>query len=65
MKTQEYFLGKWSAEQHDELLAEISKAEKSSEPLRTTKIESVSLPFVEVVMTEGIKMNKLYKFGVI
>uniref|UniRef100_A0A6M2DQP2 Endoplasmic reticulum lectin 1 n=1 Tax=Xenopsylla cheopis TaxID=163159 RepID=A0A6M2DQP2_XENCH len=53
VKTQEYFLGKWSAEQHDELVAEMSRAEKSGEALKTTKIESVSLPYVEVIMTEG------------
>ncbi|XP_045495294.1 endoplasmic reticulum lectin 1 isoform X1 [Colias croceus] len=52
-KTHEYYLGRWSDEDHLKLAEDIKAAQESREKLKTTKVEGITLPYVEMVMTEG------------
>ncbi|XP_072939191.1 endoplasmic reticulum lectin 1 isoform X2 [Epargyreus clarus] len=51
--TQEFFLGHWKTEKMAQLEADMKTAEEMKEPLKTTKMEGLSLPFVEMVMDDG------------
>ncbi|CAB3255731.1 unnamed protein product [Arctia plantaginis] len=48
VKTQEYYLGHWSAEKHAKL-----ESTEFKEPYKMTKVEGVKLPSVEMVLDEG------------
>ncbi|XP_038214508.1 endoplasmic reticulum lectin 1 isoform X2 [Zerene cesonia] len=52
-KTHEYYLGRWSEEEHLKLGEEIKAAQAAREKLKTTKVEGTTLPYVEMVMSDG------------
>lgn len=53
IRMHEYFLGKWTKEKTNELQEKLSDDEKNGEKVRTTKIEGVNLPYLEMEMTDG------------
>ncbi|XP_004929447.1 endoplasmic reticulum lectin 1 isoform X1 [Bombyx mori] len=53
INTQEYFLGYWSSEKQAKLEAEMKAAQESKQIPKTTKVEGVALPNVEIVMDDG------------
>ncbi|KAJ6622672.1 Endoplasmic reticulum lectin 1, partial [Pseudolycoriella hygida] len=52
-KKQEYFLGKWDKQKTDKLAETLAMAETDGEKLKYKKIEGLSLPYVELEMTDG------------
>lgn len=54
MKTQEYYLGKWDKLKTEALKLRLEKAERDNEKIRVKKIEGLSLPVLEMEMTDGI-----------
>ncbi|CAK1540714.1 unnamed protein product [Leptosia nina] len=52
-KTHEFFLGRWSEEEHLKLGAEIKALQEAKENFKTTKVEGMSLPYVEIAMSDG------------
>ncbi|XP_063360142.1 endoplasmic reticulum lectin 1 isoform X1 [Cydia amplana] len=53
VKTQEYFLGHWSMDKQTKLEEQAKVPQESMAPPRTTKVEGLVLPYVEMVMDEG------------
>lgn len=53
MKTQEYYLGKWSKQQMEDLKIKMEKSEHENEKLKYKKIDGINLPYVELEMTDG------------
>ncbi|XP_047530097.1 endoplasmic reticulum lectin 1 isoform X2 [Vanessa atalanta] len=53
VKTQEYSLGHWSAERQAKLEADLKAAQDNKVKLKTTKVEGMSLPYIEMAMDEG------------
>ncbi|XP_026483623.1 endoplasmic reticulum lectin 1 isoform X2 [Vanessa tameamea] len=53
VKTQEYSLGHWSADRQAKLEADLKAAQDNKVKLKTTKVEGMSLPYIEMAMDEG------------
>ncbi|XP_053612554.1 endoplasmic reticulum lectin 1 isoform X2 [Plodia interpunctella] len=53
VKTQQYYLGHWNTQRQTKLEEEINAALEKKEPFKTTKVEGLSLPYVEMVFGEG------------
>lgn len=53
MKTQEYYLGKWDKLKTEALKLRLEKAERDNEKVRVKKIDGLSLPVLEMEMTDG------------
>lgn len=53
LKVQEYMLGRWNKKRTEELRDRLAAAAARNEPVKYKKIESLSLPYVEVEMTDG------------
>ncbi|XP_046962137.1 endoplasmic reticulum lectin 1 isoform X2 [Vanessa cardui] len=53
VKTQEYSLGHWSADRQAKLEADLKAAQDNKVKLKTTKVEGMSLPYIEMTMDEG------------
>ncbi|XP_032515474.2 endoplasmic reticulum lectin 1 isoform X1 [Danaus plexippus] len=53
IKTQEYFLGHWSAEKQTKLEEELKAKQESKSSLKTTKVEGLNLPYIELKMDDG------------
>ncbi|CAH3876675.1 unnamed protein product [Pieris brassicae] len=52
-KTHEFFLGRWSDEEHSKLSSEIKALQEAKEKPKTTKVQGSSLPYVEIAMSDG------------
>ncbi|KAH9644119.1 hypothetical protein HF086_015449, partial [Spodoptera exigua] len=52
VKTQEYYLGHWSAEKHAKLEAEVKAAKEKKEPYRITTVDGAKLASVEMVLDD-------------
>ncbi|XP_055375557.1 endoplasmic reticulum lectin 1 isoform X2 [Condylostylus longicornis] len=53
LKSQEYFLGKWDDVKNDELKQKIQIDIESGKKFKTTKIDNINYPYLEVEMTDG------------
>ncbi|KPI92913.1 Endoplasmic reticulum lectin 1 [Papilio xuthus] len=53
VKTQEFYLGMWNLENQMKLMADLKTAKETKVPLKTTKVERMDLPCVELVMDGG------------
>lgn len=53
VKLQEYVLGRWNKKQTEELRERLAAAEQRNEPVQYKKIESLTLPYLEVDMSDG------------
>lgn len=53
MKRQEYSLGTWSQDKTDELQKTLASAENEGAKLKYKKIDTTSLPYLEIEMTGG------------
>ncbi|XP_050347062.1 endoplasmic reticulum lectin 1 isoform X2 [Nymphalis io] len=53
VRTQEYSLGHWSAERQAKLESELKAAQENKMKLKTTKVEGMSLPYIEMAMDQG------------
>ncbi|KAL0831551.1 hypothetical protein ABMA28_002342 [Loxostege sticticalis] len=53
VKTQEYYLGHWSPEKQTKLEAEIQALQETKATPKTTKVEGLTLPYVEMAMDDG------------
>ncbi|XP_026732359.1 endoplasmic reticulum lectin 1 isoform X1 [Trichoplusia ni] len=53
LRTQEYYLGHWNTEKHAKLEEQVKAAQESKDPYRTTKVDGVKLPAVEMILDEG------------
>ncbi|XP_013149234.1 PREDICTED: endoplasmic reticulum lectin 1 isoform X2 [Papilio polytes] len=53
VRTQEFYLGIWSLENQMKLVADLKLAKENKVPLKTTKVERMDLPCVELVMDGG------------
>lgn len=58
VKTQEYYLGHWSPEKQTKLEAEIQALQETKATPKTTKVEGLTLPYVEMAMDDGKEFNK-------
>lgn len=52
-KTHEFYLGRWSEEDQLKLSNEIKASQETKEKLKTTKVQGILFPSVEVVMSDG------------
>ncbi|KAJ0175790.1 hypothetical protein K1T71_008949 [Dendrolimus kikuchii] len=53
VNTQEYFLGHWSTERQAKLEADIKVAQETKQTPKATKVEGMTLPYVEMAMDDG------------
>ncbi|XP_052756040.1 endoplasmic reticulum lectin 1 isoform X2 [Galleria mellonella] len=53
VKTQEFYLGHWSMEKQVKLESDMKAAQETKELPKTTKVEGLALPYVEMVFDEG------------
>ncbi|XP_063822799.1 endoplasmic reticulum lectin 1 isoform X1 [Ostrinia nubilalis] len=53
VRTQEYFLGHWSLEKQGNLEKEIQTMLDNKVPPKTTKVDGVNLPYVEMLLEKG------------
>ncbi|CAH0714622.1 unnamed protein product, partial [Brenthis ino] len=53
VKTQEFFLGHWNAQKQMKLEADLKLAAESKAKPKTTKVEGLTLPYVEMAMDDG------------
>lgn len=53
IKTQEYYLGKWNKERKSEVAEKFAEAKKNGEKFKTTRIDGVNLPYLEIEMMDG------------
>ncbi|XP_013185274.1 endoplasmic reticulum lectin 1 isoform X2 [Amyelois transitella] len=53
LKTQQYYLGHWNTQRQKKLEEEMIAAMEKKEPFKTTKVEGITLPYVEMLFEEG------------
>ncbi|XP_059055474.1 endoplasmic reticulum lectin 1 isoform X2 [Achroia grisella] len=53
VKTQEFYLGHWNTAKQVKLESDIKAAQETKELPKTTKVEGLNLPYVEMVLDEG------------
>ncbi|KAM3963742.1 endoplasmic reticulum lectin 1 isoform 2-T2 [Aphomia sociella] len=53
VKTQEYYLGHWSSDKQMKLESDMSAAQETKESPKTTKVEGLTLPYVEMLLEDG------------
>ncbi|XP_055856186.1 endoplasmic reticulum lectin 1 [Episyrphus balteatus] len=53
VKLQEYFLGRWSDEKQDKLTLKLAQDRKDGIQFKTTKIDNVNYPYLELEMSNG------------
>lgn len=53
VKSQEFFLGHWSAEKQAKLESDLKAAQEAKVKPKTTKVEGMTLPYIEMAMDDG------------
>lgn len=50
---QQFYLGYWSAQKQAKLKTDFKTIQENKTPLKTTKVEGVNLPYVQMEMDDG------------